>query len=67
MIAADYRGAPTFYGVCPQCHHDYMRPLWDTEWTNGTTRTVDMLCEWCAHRETRELPIERKRTQRNAK
>ena len=38
-----------------------MTVLWDTEWTDGRQRTVDALCENCAHRETIYLTIERAR------
>ena len=44
---------------CPLCRHR-MTVLWDTEWTDGKQRTVDVLCERCLHRETIFLPIERK-------
>lgn len=37
-----------------------MEPLWDTEWTDGRTRTVDVLCPNCLHRETIYLSIERR-------
>lgn len=46
-----------------------MTVLWDTEWTDGRQRTVDVLCERCLHRETVFLGIERfhkeERQQRN--
>ncbi len=45
---------------CPNCRAR-MTVLWDTEWTDGKQRTVDVLCENCAHRETIYLAIERKR------
>ena len=45
--------------VCPNCRHR-MEPLWDTEWTDGRTRTVDVLCPNCLHRETIYLAIERR-------
>lgn len=44
---------------CPNCQHR-MEPLWDTEWTDGRTRTVDVLCANCLHRETIYLAIERR-------
>lgn len=44
---------------CPNCRH-IMTAMWDTEWTDGRTRTVDVLCERCLHRETIFLAIERK-------
>lgn len=37
-----------------------MDVLWDTEWTDGRTRTVDALCSNCCHRETIYLSIERR-------
>lgn len=44
---------------CPNCRAR-MTVLWDTEWTDGRQRTVDVLCERCLHRETIYLSIERK-------
>ena len=44
---------------CPNCRA-LMEPLWDTEWTDGRTRTVDVLCPNCLHRETIYLSIERR-------
>ena len=38
-----------------------MTVMWDTEWTDGKTRTVDVLCERCLHRETIFLAIERRK------
>lgn len=38
-----------------------MEPQWYTEWTDGRTRTVDVLCPSCCHRETIFLAIERRR------
>lgn len=37
-----------------------MEVLWDTEWTDGKQRTVDVLCPNCLHRETIYLSIERR-------
>lgn len=42
-----------------------MTVLWDTEWTDGKQRTVDVLCENCAHQETIYLAIERKQRKAN--
>ena len=44
---------------CPNCRAQ-MQPQWETEWTDGKQRTVDVLCPNCAHRETIYLAIERK-------
>lgn len=40
-----------------------MTVLWDTEWTDGRQRTVDVLCEQCLHRETVFLGIEQSHKQ----
>lgn len=37
-----------------------MTPQWETEWTDGKQRTVDVLCPNCTHRETIYLSVERK-------
>lgn len=47
---------------CPNCRA-LMEPLWDTEWTDGRTRTVDVLCPNCCHRETLFLTIGRNHKQ----
>lgn len=49
---------------CPLCRHR-MTALWDTEWTDGRQRTVDLLCERCLHRETIYLPIEKRKKESN--
>ena len=49
---------------CPNCRAQ-MQPQWETEWTDGKQRTVDVLCPNCAHRETIYLSIERKSDSRN--
>ncbi len=41
-----------------------MELLPDTEWTDGRTRTVDVLCPNCLHRETIYLSIERRGSSR---
>ena len=47
---------------CPNCRAR-MTVLWDTEWTDGKQRTVDVLCERCLHRETVFLGIEQSHKQ----
>lgn len=49
---------------CPHCG-TMMEPMPDTEWTDGETRAIDMLCPNCLHSETIYLPAERK--ERNGK
>lgn len=39
---------------CPLCGR-MMEPLPDTEWAHGRSRSVEMLCPNCCHRETVSL------------
>ena len=45
---------------CPLCGAT-MERMPDTEWTDGRTRTVDVLCPRCLHRETVYLSVRRDR------